>query len=410
MNGLLLALLLAPCAALGQADVRIKVVDVAEDNRFKLALPEFKPKAPADAADAALAEELHAIVRADLLYSRWFDIPETALDAAHARVEAEADDFGARFAVGVRVVDAAKGDVLMDKQFRAGKTALRPLAHRISGRIMQLLIGKDGIAHTRIAFAGGTRTHKELYLVDYDGESLTQLTRNGTLNLLPRWHPKSDRLAMTTYLSGNPDVYEFTLRTGKWEPLAQFRGMNQVGAYSPDGKRMLLTLAPTRSPNIYELDLETGKRTQLTRHTGVDSSPTYSPDGKYVAFASDRSGNPQIYILDLSTRRSRRVTSLNWADSPSWSPTGEWIVFAGRKGKLENINLYIVDVTGSNIRQLTSGEGSNEDPTWSPDGRFISFTSNRGGRRQIYIMDADGSAPHLLADIPGDSFTPAWSP
>ena len=46
---------------------------------------------------------------------------------------------------------------------------------------------------------------------------------------------------------------------------------------------------------------------------------------------------------------------------------------------------------------------------FSPDGRFVAFTSTRNRRREIFIMDADGSAPHPLVEMKGNSFTPNWS-
>ena len=67
-------------------------------------------------------------------------------------------------------------------------------------------------------------------------------------------------------------------------------------------------------------------------------------------------------------------------------------------------------LTGSQIRRLTEKAGDNEDPSWSPDGRFIAFTSTRRGHKEIFVMDADGSAPHPLTELPGSSFTPSWSP
>ena len=54
------------------------------------------------------------------------------------------------------------------------------------------------------------------------------------------------------------------------------------------------------------------------------------------------------------------------------------------------MDIFVVDLTGTHIKRLTSDAGSNEDPTWSPDGRFIAFTTTRNGRRQLYMMDMDG--------------------
>ena len=78
------------------------------------------------------------------------------------------------------------------------------------------------------------------------------------------------------------------------------------------------------------------------------------------------------------------------------------------RSRLDPIDIFIVDVTGNQTRQLTRGEGSNEDPSWSPDGRFLAFVSTRNSRPELFIMDADGSAPHRLVEIPGRS-TPHWS-
>ena len=48
-------------------------------------------------------------------------------------------------------------------------------------------------------------------------------------------------------------------------------------------------------------------------------------------------------------------------------------------------------ITDGRIRRLTSGQSNNEEPSWSPDGRHIAFTSDRGGTKQIFIMNADGA-------------------
>ncbi|HOX23971.1 MAG TPA: hypothetical protein PLL10_10930, partial [Elusimicrobiales bacterium] len=76
----------------------------------------------------------------------------------------------------------------------------------------------------------------------------------------------------------------------------------------------------------------------------------------------------------------------------------------------DDMDIFLTDVTGGQLRKLTRDAGKNEDPSWSPDGRFIAFTSTRGGGRQIFVMDADGSAPHLLTQLPGTSYTPSWGP
>jgi Tol biopolymer transport system component len=62
---------------------------------------------------------------------------------------------------------------------------------------------------------------------------------------------------------------------------------------------------------------------------------------------------------------------------------------------------------GSNVTQLTDGV-SEEEPAWSPDGTQIIFRSYRDGNGEIYVANADGSAPtNLTLDAANDD-APHW--
>ena len=371
-----------------------------------------------------LGARLRAVVRDDLMTSRYFKTMDPPPDAdpgdAAAWKRAGASFFLAArvsqeaglLSLTIQLKDVGSGEAAMARYYRRDSRYWRSLAHRLSDDVVKQLTGKPGIAHTQLAFVNDQTGAKELYIADYDGDGLLRVTTDKSIALLPRWSPDARRLVYTSYRRGNPDLMELNLEKGGVRVLSGRQGLNLPGGFSPDGKLLVLTMSQGKNPNIYVMDQEDLSVRGLTTHFGVDSSPTFSPDGNQVAFASDRSGNPQIHVLDLATGRARKLTSLNWCDSPAWSPTGEWIVFAGRANNKDPMDLFIVDVTGAHVRQLTHGEGSNEDPGWSPDGRFIVFTSTRGGKRQrrLYVMDADGSAPRAVADIPGNTFTPAWSP
>jgi Tol biopolymer transport system component len=80
-------------------------------------------------------------------------------------------------------------------------------------------------------------------------------------------------------------------------------------------------------------------------------------------------------------------------------------------------DIYAMAADGSNVVDLTHGEGISDDPAWSPDGQRIAFKATRTGdaTSQIYVMKADGSqvAPvtQPTSAQPNDSYRrPAWSP
>jgi len=420
-----LSLALTALGAAASPEVHISLAGRAGEARaIALALPPFVAEDPRRGDVSLLAVQLRDVVRGDLLFSRSFTVLEDGPHFDGANLADIVPQWKARLAgcllvakvgaadklsISARLVDLGSGETILERYYRQQPAFPRSLAHRLADDLVLTLTGKEGIAHTLIAFANDSTGHKEISVMDYDGAGRRKLTAYGSITLLPRFAPDRKSLVFTSYKDGNPDVFRLDLTTGKSQPLSMEQGLNLPGGFSPDGTQLLMTLSRQKSPNLYLKNISDGSVTRLTQHFGADSSPTFSPDAAQVAFVSDRSGNPQIHLLDMTTQRVKRLTNLNWCDSPAWSPTGEWIAFAGRAHNKDRMDIFLVDITGNQIRQLTHGEGANENPSWSPDGRFLAFTSTRNGRSELFVMDADGSAPHRLAELPGNTSTPTWS-
>ena len=413
--------------AAAQTDVYIGLAAGKEYKKTALAMAMFLPARPDKPEDLELAGQFRDIVRADLMYSRYFEVREEPLNPANLSTGPEALKFwkttGAAWLVSgkasrsetvwtfnARLHDLESGKVVLEKFYQGEPRAMRRAAHLFSDDVVLRVTGRKGLAHSKIAFSNNSAGAMEIYAVDYDGENLVKLTSDRSIALLPRWSQDASRIYYTTYRYGNPDMFEIDLKAGKIRPFTTFQGLNIPGGFSPDGATMVMTLSKGDDPNIFSLNIVTKELKKLLTRFGVSSSPTYAPDGRQIAFISDRAGNPQIFVLDLETKKTRKLTRMNWCDSPNWSPSGEWIVFSGRETVKEKLNIFITDLTGSQIRRLTNNSGDNEDPSWSPDGRFIAFTSNRRGRRELFIMDSDGSAPHPLTGLKGKTSTPNWSP
>ncbi|MBR5151637.1 MAG: PD40 domain-containing protein [Elusimicrobiaceae bacterium] len=408
-----------------KTDVYIGITSVGKQKLPTIAMPVFTS---ADPQSQPAADQVREVMRADLLFARYFDVTQEGPAFDVNKVKDSLKEWGKfsprptyiltgtisyaepYYTIKIYVYDLATRTAVFAKAFKGTQSSLRRLAHIASDQIVSALLGKRGIADTKIAFANNSTRHKEIYVVDYDGQNLQKLTRDNSISLLPRWS-RDGRIFYTSYKYRNPDIFAIDLRAGKISPIIIKKGLSLIGGVSPDGKALVFTSTGGANPSIFIYNLETQQKVQITnKSTAVDGSPSYSPDGKYITFVSNRAGNPQIYVMELATGQARPLTkNFNWSDTPQWSPTGEWIVFSGRESAYHPMDIFLVDLTGTQIKRLTSDAGSNEDPTWSPDGRFIAFTTTRNGRRQLYMMDMDGSAPHLLADIQGDSFTPHWS-
>lgn len=77
---------------------------------------------------------------------------------------------------------------------------------------------------------------------------------------------------------------------------------------------------------------------------------------------------------------------------------------------LDHIQLFLMDLTNSEVVQLTFADHHNTDPSWSPDGNRIVFSANPEGIYNLYTINADGSNIQQLTSSEFDERSPEWSP
>jgi len=191
-----------------------------------------------------------------------------------------------------------------------------------------------------------------------------------------------NKVLFKTNRSGTEEIYALDPATGElyrvneaWiYPMAQ----KQLGL-SANGKQEALvkkvsTVEKTltgkevnESFQIFTHSLEYGTTKQITTYRGISYDPTWSPRGDLIAFVSTNSGNDEIYT---------------------------------------------VTPDGSVLKQLTFNRFEwDKHPTWKPDGTQIMFMSNReSGRRQLWLMKADGADQHNVSNNEFEDWDPIWVP
>ncbi len=117
----------------------------------------------------------------------------------------------------------------------------------------------------------------------------------------------------------------------------------------------------------------------------------------------------QIQAYAPAYNNVRQLTTLKGASyDPAWSPTGEWIAFVSTDSGGDEI--YRVNPDGSVTQRLTFNTWEwDKHPSWSPDGSRIVFYSNRdSGRRQLWMMNNDGSGQVNLSNNEYNDWDPVW--
>jgi TolB protein len=148
---------------------------------------------------------------------------------------------------------------------------------------------------------------------------------------------------------------------------------------------------------------------QLTKG-GLNLLPGWSPDGTKVAFTSYKSGNPDLYVFDLNTNEMTPVVRKGTlVTGAAFSPNGKQLAFSMSEG--EGSQIWVVNADGSAPRRITNDAyGINSSPAWSPDGNRLVFVSNRAGSPQLYIVPASGGGATRLTFQGNYNQTPDWSP
>jgi len=295
----------------------------------------------------------------------------------------------------------------------AGDDGARHLAHRFANDIIYRLGGAiNGITLSQIAFISSRSGHKELWLMDYDGAAQHQLTRLNSISLSPRISPDGDRIAFVNFGKG-VQLAMFSVELNRTVAFPSFGGTNVTPAWSSDGRKLAFSSSMRGNPNIYVSDASGANLRRITEGPGPDVSPVWNPKtNSQIAFVSGRSGLPQVYIIEADGANLQRMTDTGYAVSPSWSPNGQFLAFAWRRnygpGAPGGQDIYIMDVATRQWVQLTHDSGLNDFPSWSPDGRHIVYESRHGARSEIWSMLADGSKARALTSS-GNNSQPNWS-
>jgi len=165
--------------------------------------------------------------------------------------------------------------------------------------------------------------------------------------------------------------------------------------------------------DIFVADLQGKITKQLTNEKGYDAEPTVSPIGDKIVFTSTRNGDIDLYTMNLDGTDVKQITfELGYDGGAFFSPDGSKLIFRSSRPKTKeeikeykdllaeglvqptNMELYICNADGSELKQLTNLGNANWSPFFHPSGKKILFSSNfeaeRGFPFNLYMIDIDG--------------------
>ena len=166
--------------------------------------------------------------------------------------------------------------------------------------------------------------------------------------------------------------------------------------------------------DIFVADLEGNIIQQLTDYEGYDAEATVSPEGDKIVFTSLRTGDLELFTMNIDGSDVQQITDdLGYDGGAFFSPDGKQLIFRSSRPKTEaeindyqdllsqgmvtptDMELYICNVDGSNLRQLTELGGANWAPFFHPSGKKVIFSSNHENEEgfpfNLFMINTDGS-------------------
>lgn len=321
----------------------------------------------------------------------------------------------------------SRSHLVLGKKYKGPVSTARRMAHTFSNDLLQALTGVPGPFLSRVAVSSdkGGASYKEIFVMDWDGHDIEQVSNHKSISISPAWSPDAKKIAYTSYVKRkgatfrNADMLLLDLASGKRSLISYRQGINSGAAFAPNNQHIYLTVSQGVSPDIYRMTFDGGLVGKVTNGPAgaLNVEPAVANDGR-LAFSSDRAGRPMIYTASADGSNVRRITFAGtFNSSPSWSPDGKKIAFAGQEGSGSDkrFDIFVMNSDGTGMIRLTTAKkpngraATNEDPSFSPDGRFVMYTSDRTGSNQIYISTVDGSEERRITNDSYNYYKPKWS-
>ena len=210
------------------------------------------------------------------------------------------------------------------------------------------------------------------------------------------------------------DIFVADLKGNIIKQLTDAPGYDAEATISPQGDKIVFTSDRTGDLELYTMNIDGSNIKQVTFGLGYDGGAFFSPDGTKLIFRSSRpESNEEIkvykqllseglvkptkmelFICNVDGSDLKQITNLgnaNWA--PFFHPSGDKVIFSSnhKSEKGFPFNLFMINIDGTDLEQITFDGVFDAFPMFSYDGKKLVFSSNRnnGGTRATNLFIAD---------------------
>lgn len=284
--------------------------------------------------------------------------------------------------------DAGQNGTLIERSdIKIEGKRMTPEALWAMGRIGSVAVSPD---EKQIAYSVAyysvpeNKSNNELFVMNADGSSNRQITRDSWQESQPVWIKDGKKIAFLCNESGSSQVWEMNPDGTERKQLTRYEGDIEGFAFSPDGKKLLFIA------QVKTVQSTADKHPDLPKATGIIVTDLmYKHWDEWVTtaphpFVADFDGNGISNVQDILDGEPYESPMKPWGgiEQLAWSPASDKVAYTCRKktglayAVSTNSDIYIYDLATGKTENITEeNKGYDTNPQYSPDGKYIAWQS-----------------------------------
>jgi len=255
----------------------------------------------------------------------------------------------------------------------------------------------------RLALEIDDGKRNDIWVYEWERDTLTRLTFAGEMNTYPVWTPDGQRIVYSSREKGGADNLWWIRADGggNAQRLTESKSAQAAGSWRPDGKVLALDQEnPRTDSTIFTITIEgdeksgwkPGEPKPFVNSAFSEARPTFSPDGRWLAYVSNESGSFEVYVRPFPGPGGKWQISTGGGLYPKWSRNGRELFY-----RTEDSKIMVVTYTAS-------GDSFRGDKPqlWSP-GQF----TERGQGNYNFDLHPDGKRFAVLKAPSTEQVAPA---